>query len=331
MMRISRFLILLLTGLYSCNAQSPNNNNTSTSIAFYNVENLFDTVDDPDTWDDDFTPKGSNRYTQKIYEQKLHNIATVIKEIAPTIIGLAEIENETVLQDLIAQPELAALQYKYVWYDSPDPRGIDVALLYNSNAFKPVHSQHYPVIYPHLKTRDVLYVAGKLNGETIHLLVNHWPSRREGVSKSEPKRIAAAKVNKRIADSLLKADAGNKVFIMGDMNDNPSDKSVSSILNASTTIKSKKGYLYNPWAAIHQSGEGSSVYHRQWDHFDQLIISGAVVEGNGMHYKQADIFDEPFIRNRKFGEDGYPFRSFRGRNWNNGYSDHFPIVLYLQQ
>lgn len=329
MIRTKILAVLLLVSLYSCNGQS--NTTADAVIAFYNVENLFDTEDDPDTWDDDFTPKGSYRYNEKIYKQKLHNIATVIKDINPDVLGLAEIENETVLKDLIAQPDLKGYQYKYAWYNSPDPRGIDVALLYKAASLKVEKAQNYAVKLEGLKTRDVLFVTGALHGETVHFLVNHWPSRREGVRKSEPKRIAAAKVNKRIADSLLRKDARAKIFIMGDMNDNPTDKSVADGLEASSTRKDKKGYLYNPWADIHRSGQGTSVYHKQWDHFDQLIISGAAVEGKGLHLKEADIFDETYIRNPDYGADGYPYRSFNGKRWNNGYSDHFPVVLYLQQ
>lgn len=325
---IKTITLLLLITIYSCDAQNKSSTN-KTVVAFYNVENLFDTKDDPKTWDDDFTPKGSYRYTDKIYNQKLHNIAKVINEINPTIMGLAEVENNTVLKDLLNQPEINN-QYKYVWFNSPDPRGIDVALLYNSSKFKVIASHNYPVVYTGMKTRDVLYVCGEMNGETVHILVNHWPSRREGERESEPKRIAAAKVNKRIVDSLFKKDANSKIFIMGDMNDNPDNNSIAKALGASPALKTKKGYLYNPWAAIYKSGKGTSVYHNQWDHFDQLIISGAVVDGKGLHYKSADIFDEDFIRNTKY-EDAYPLRSFKGNNWANGYSDHFPIVMYLQQ
>lgn len=320
--------LILFASLYSCNAQQAGTGDIA--IAFYNVENLFDTKDDPDTWDDDFTPTGSYRYTEKVYQQKLHNIATVIKDINPDIIGLAEIENETVLKDLIAQPELAAYNYSYKWFNSPDPRGIDLALLYKSDVFEPAHAHNYPVIHPGLKTRDVLYVSGQVHGEIMHILINHWPSRGEGLKKSIPKREAAAKVNKRIVDSLLKKDARNKIFVMGDMNDNPDDESVTRILEAKPGKLNKKGYLYNPWAALYTSGKGTSVYHKHWDLFDQIIISGAVTDGNGLHLKKARIFDAGYIRNSNY-EDGYPLRSFRGRNWNNGYSDHFPVVIYLEQ
>lgn len=328
MTKIRIAIIILMCHLYGCSAQH-NTTYGDAVIAFYNVENLFDTKDDPNTWDDDFTPKGSYRYTDKVYQHKLHNIARVIADINPTVIGLAEVENKTVLKDLITQPELKKHNYKFVWFDSPDPRGIDVALLYKAGDFTPSKSRNYPVIQDGLKTRDVLYVSGKLNNEQIHLLVNHWPSRREGTTKSEPKRMAAAKVNKRIADSLLKKDTNSKIFIMGDMNDNPSNNSITQTLQASANKKDKKGYLYNPWAQLHQSGQGTSIYHKHWDHFDQMIISGAVVKGKGLHLKEVDIFDEQYIRNEGYGADGYPFRSFRGRNWNKGYSDHFPIVMYL--
>ena len=333
---MNRILILIaaIAAFSSCEAQQ--NRKGKTVVAFYNVENLFDTYNDPKTRDDEFTPKGGYRYTQKVYTQKLHNIATVINEINADIIGLAEIENNTVLKDLIAQEELKHKHYRYAWINSTDVRGIDVALLYNSENFKIISKSAYPIYIQEgakrLYTREVLYVVGKLNGETIHLLVNHWPSRREGKTKSVPKRKAAALVNKLIADSLMRKDRNAKVIIMGDMNDNPDDESVAKVLKATSSKKySKRGALYNPYAKIHETGRGTSVYHKDWYHFDQIIISDSwLIDNKGLHYNSADIFDDDFIRN-KGHLDAYPKRSFKGKQWNNGYSDHLPIMIYLSK
>lgn len=317
-------LIALLFTFNICSAQE---NKKKCSIAFYNVENLFDTVDDPNTADEEFTPKGAYRYTEKVYAQKLHNIATVINKLNAVIVGLAEIENSTVLKDLVAQPELKKHNYKFAWYDSPDPRGIDVALLYNSEHFKLLQSKIYPVRMRGLRTRDVLHVSGVLQGDTVQILVNHWPSRGEGLQESIPKRLAAAQVNKKIVDSLLSKNSRNKIIIMGDMNDNPTDENITKVLGAGSA---KTNTLYNPWADIYRSGKGTSVFHKKWDHFDQVIISSAWLKNSSWHFENAEIFDEDFVRNTKYA-DAYPFRSFNGKNWNNGYSDHLPVILHLSK
>ncbi len=314
-------LMLMLT---SCTAQESKQH---CAVAFYNVENLFDTVDDPATMDDEFTPTGGYRYTDKVYRQKLHNIATVIGKLDAVLVGLAEIENNTVLKDLVAQPELKKHSYNYAWHNSPDPRGIDVALLYDQAHFKVLHTEAIPVSMKGLVTRDVLYVKGVLDGDTIHVHVNHWPSRGEGLKESIPKRRAAAIITEKNIRSILAANPKAKIIIMGDMNDNPGDESISQVLGAKND---KNGKLYNPWMTLHQSGKGTSVYNRKWDHFDQVIISRAFLQGGGWQYDKAEIFDAAFIRNKGF-EDAYPLRSFKGYHWNNGYSDHLPVVLYLRR
>lgn len=323
MKRIEILLALLLT-LTSCAAQEDQQH---CAVAFYNVENLFDTVDDPATMDDEFTPTGRYRYTDKVYRQKLHNIATVIGELDAVLVGLAEIENNTVLKDLTAQPELKKYNYKYAWYNSPDPRGIDVALLYDPAHFMVLHTEAVPVRMKGLVTRDVLYVQGILDGDTVHVHVNHWPSRGEGMQESIPKRRAAAIIVEKNIRSILAANPKAKIIVMGDLNDNPGDESISEVLGAKND---RNAQLYNPWLGLHHSGKGTSVYNRKWDHFDQVIISKAFQAGDGWHYEKAEIFDAAFIRNKGF-EDAYPLRSFKGYHWNNGYSDHLPVVLHLRR
>lgn len=332
------FILILTTTLFSCTAQQTGKQYCA--VAFYNTENLFDTIDDPDTYDEDFTPGGTYRYTAKVYQQKLHNIATVIQKLGTdktpggvSLIGLAEIENMSVLKDLTAQNELKKRNYKYISYNSPDARGIDVALLYQPKQFKPLKSAPYAVKNNGYEfTRDVLYVCGILNGDTIHILVNHWPSRREGIAKSAPKRAAAAMVNKHIVDSLMRRNINARIIIMGDMNDNPRDESISKVLHAYGNKDIEKlGFLYNPWQLIHKPGTGTSVYHREWDLFDQVIISDCWLHCKGWQYASADIFDEAFIRNDYKGADAYPKRSFKGNRWANGYSDHLPVVIYFSK
>ena len=323
-MKKTELLLLLLLVLTSCAAQE---NKQHCAVVFYNVENLFDTVDDPATMDDEFTPTGRYRYTHKVYQQKLHNIATVINELDAVLVGLAEIENNTVLKDLTAQPELQKYNYKYAWYNSPDPRGIDVALLYNPTRFKVMHTQAISVRMKGLATRDILYVKGVLDGDTVHVHVNHWPSRGEGMKESMPKRRAAAIIVEKNIRSILAANPKAKIIVMGDLNDNPDDESISKVLGAKNDKTAK---LYNPWTGLHQSGKGTSVYNRKWDHFDQVIISKAFLQGGGWQYDKAEIYDAAFIRNKGF-EDAYPLRSFKGYHWNNGYSDHLPVILHLRR
>lgn len=334
-MMLKKLLPVLLLSFCSCVAQQNKEvNEDNFTIAFYNVENLFDTFDDPDTHDEEFTPHGAYRYTEKVYQQKLHNIATVISQLdngnAPAIIGLAEVENKTVLKDLIGQYELKSANYQFIHYDSHDGRGIDVALLYKADRFKVLNHEPLKVHGDGFFGRDILYVSGIINTDTVHILVNHWPSRREGIKESDPKRAVAALANKYITDSLLKNNGASKIIIMGDMNDNPTDESISSVLDAYHPNPEYKTccFLWNPFLSLYKSGKGTSVYHRKWDLFDQIIISDAFWWKKGMHFKKAEIFDADYIRNNYDG-DAYPKRSFRGRQWNNGYSDHLPVLMHF--
>lgn len=323
--------------------KNSNSQSRTATIAFYNVENLFDTKDDPKTNDESFTPTGSYRYTDKVYKQKLNNIANAIATMegkdqpdGPAIIGLAEIENNTVLKDLTKQNAIKGRGYKYVWYNSPDNRGIDVAMLYNPKQFKVISSKALPIRFSgkdkYDKTRDVLYVHGVLMGDTVHVLVNHWPSRAEGQRRSEPKRVAAAQVNKDKVDELLRENINANIIIMGDLNDNPDDISVTQTLRAYDNASiEKKGFLYDPFAQLYKSGKGTSVYHRQWDMFDQIIISDGMLQDDGWKFKKAKVHDVKLLKDTYRGVEGYPYRSFKGTHWIKGYSDHFPVLLYLSR
>ena len=213
-----------------------------TTIAFYNVENLFDTVDDPATADDDFTPKGKLNWTLKRYKVKVRKLGSVISQLGlnrstkvPVIVGLVEVENASVVSDLANSSYLKKHHYGYVHHDSPDERGIDVALLYSKVAFELFDSSTYPVFLENEKgerdyTRDILKVSGKLHGELVHILVNHWPSRREGTAISEPKRIATAITVRTIIDTINQKEMNPKIILMGDFNDDPTSKSVKEFL-----------------------------------------------------------------------------------------------------
>lgn len=312
------------------------------AIAFYNFENLYDTKDDPKKNDEEFLPNGANAYTETVYRQKLHNLATVLQQLGtdvtpdgPAIIGTAEIENESVLLDLVAQPEIQRRQYRVVLFEGPDSRGIDCGLLYNPKYFKVLSGQSLRVDLSSTgegATRDVLYVSGILSGDTVHVLVNHWPSRRGGEAASAPRRAIAAAVSRRIADSLIAINPDTKIIVMGDLNDDPVDASLVKVLKASGDRKKiGRSSLFNPFTKFYKDGIGSLGYNDSWNLFDQIIISGAFLNDStaGWRYHKAEVFNRDFLKT-KFGQyKGYPHRSFSGNTWINGYSDHFPTLVYL--
>lgn len=310
---------------------------TMYSVAFYNVENLFDTVDNPLKKDEEFTPVGAFKYTGKIYRAKLRNIARVLADMGKEtdadgvdIVGLAEIENDRVLKDLVSQMAIKQRNYKYIWFESPDMRGINTAMLYNPQCFRLLSSKPVQVKLPGDPTRYVLFVSGVLAGDTVHLLVNHWPSRREGKDKTEPDRHAAAMVNKHIVDSLLQKNIHAKILVMGDFNDNPDDKSILNVLAATGDKEHlKTGQLFNPWLNIYKSGTGSLRYKKHWDMFDQVMMSSAFLTKGRLKFHKAEIFKKDYLFTKTGNFKGYPHRSFGGTWWLNGYSDHLPVILYL--
>lgn len=334
-------LVVWLCPLAAC-AQKQHQHQTL-ALAFYNLENLFDTQNDPRTDDDDFTPNGVYQYTQAIYRQKLHNIATVLAQLGagntpdgPAIIGVAEVENGRVLADLLRQPEIAKRQYKYVWFEGNDPRGIDVALIYHPKYFRVLGARPHPVTLLHNgrreKTRDILLVSGILMGDTVHILVNHWPSRREGAAASAPKRAAVAAINRKAINAILAFKPRSRIIVMGDLNDDPTDPSVAQVLGANGNKNEvKMNGLYNPWTAVLRTGTGSAGYDNKWNLFDQIILSGAYLQAipNRWRYSRAEVFNKAFLRRGSGKYKNYPQRSFSGYRWLNGYSDHFPTLVYL--
>jgi hypothetical protein len=342
----SRFALLLFFLLCSATtfAQKSTTQYQVTAVAFYNFENLFDTLDDPWKFDEEFTPKGDNHYTGTIYKAKLHNLATVLQQLGtdvtpdgPALIGTAEIEHGSVLQDLADQPEIRDRHYRYVHFESPDSRGIDVALLYNPKYFTVLNAQALTTEISETgeksgRTRDVLYVTGILAGDTTHVFVNHWPSRRGGEAASAPLRAIAARVSKRVIDSLMEINPSSKILVMGDLNDDPVSPSVAKVLGAKgDRDKIKKGDLFNPWMAYYNKGIGTLGYNDSWNLFDQIILSSGWFQPKAKDwtYYKSEIFSRDFLK-EKFGQyKGYPHRSFSGSNWINGYSDHFPVLVYF--
>lgn len=316
------------------------------TIAFYNLENLFDFENDPITFDDDRTPDGKDHWTEDLYKAKLKNMAQVISEIGaevtgntPTIVGVCEIENRRVLEDLLNEAPLLDKAYGIIQFDSPDRRGIDVALLYQKQVFTPTHYKAIPLfIYAgndlakRIYTRDQLLVSGMLDGERIHFIVNHWPSRSGGEARSRPKRIKAAQLNKRIIDSLFVEDPYAKVITMGDLNDDPTSPSVKEYLKTvGDKEKLQLKQLYNPMEAMFKKGLGTLAWRDSWNLFDQMILSTELLKEEYSSYRfyQAGIYNKPYLANSRGRYKGYPYRSFGDGGFTGGYSDHFPVFLYL--
>ena len=294
-------LVLFLNSFYLCSQDLNEKKYIVNTIAFYNVENLFDTFDDPNTFDDDRTPKGKDKWTNDIYKKKIINIARVIADIGfdltksgPSIVGLCEIENKKVLNDLINKTPLIKENYGIVHYDSPDERGVDVAMLYKKDRFKVKSSKVHPLYLKRKDgsidyTRDHLVVTGELDNDPIYFIINHWPSRAGGQMKSEPSRVLAGELNKKIIDSILKENPRAYIINMGDFNDNPNDKSIQSNLNSiSKKTEMEFNQLYNPMTELYKKGYGSYKYRGDWDMIDQFFLSKNLVDDrNGLFFLAA--------------------------------------------
>lgn len=361
-LRLISFLILLWPMVKT--AAQPKKYSIHT-VAFYNFENLFDTINDPNTNDDEWTPKGNQRWTSKKYSQKLQNLSRVLLEIgssentnAPTFIGCSEIENRGVLEDLIKEPKLIDKEFGIIHFDSPDKRGIDVALLYQKKFFKPTTYMNIPLYVYKVEnktktisksefddktddnlelnsqtnrvfTRDQLMVTGFLEGEEISIIVNHWPSRSGGEKKSSPYREAAGVLNRKIIDSLQGINPNAKVITLGDLNDGPYNKSVKIGLGAKTTKKEVPLMgIYNPFEEMAKKGLGTIAYRDSWDIFDQIMVSQSLIQEDFSTFKywKAGIYNKPFLIQASGQYKGYPKRHSATEI---GFSDHFPVYIYL--
>jgi len=314
------------------------------AIGFYNFENLFDTEDDPAINDSEFLPTGAKQWTNEIYQEKLGNLARVVSEMGTelspdgiSILGVAEIENRRVLEDFAKQEKVANRNYQIIHFDSPDYRGIDVALLYQAKYFRPTSSRAItmPIYTPTgdtTATRDILFVSGLYDGEPLHIMVNHWPSRRGGEAATAPYRNAAALICKTVADSLMQADPNAKVIIMGDLNDDPISPSVKKVLDVSFKKEdTKKGGLFNPMYDFFKRGLGTLAYQDAWNLFDQIILSKGLVneKAGGFQFYSARVFNENYLFQKSGQYRGYPHRTFSGDTYIGGYSDHLPVFVYL--
>ena len=336
--------VLLLTNIYATRSQDKKY--AIRTIAFYNLENLFDTINDP-TINDEASPMMELKYNRSaVYWDKIEKLASTIAQIgleksktSPAIIGVAEVENRSVLEDLVKSKHLLKNNYGIIHYDSPDKRGIDVALLYQKKYFNPVfHEVFNPNIYRGNRkvfTRDQLLVSGYLDDEFIHLIVNHWPSRSGGEAKSRPLREKAAYQNVKIIKKIREKDAAAKIILMGDFNDDPINASFKKVLKPKRKKKNVgKNDLYNPYENMYRKGFNTLAYRDNLNLFDMLLISAGLVDGGEKDFSsykmfQAKIFNKRFLSDSKGKYKGYPFRSFSNGGYTGGYSDHYPVYIYL--
>ncbi|MCB0824073.1 MAG: endonuclease/exonuclease/phosphatase family protein [Bacteroidales bacterium] len=312
-------------------------------MGFYNLENLFDTINNKELFlSEEFTPESEKQWTSQRYHEKLNHMAEVISKIGTDVtpdgvalLGVSEIENRGVLEDLVKESSIADRDYQIVHYDSPDRRGVDVGLLYQPKYFEVVNSASHRLTMPddtNFRTRDQLVVSGYLNGEMIHVIVNHWPSRSGGEKRSRPKRNAAGELSRHIVDSLLNLDPNAKILVMGDLNDDPVNPSVLEHLRAKGKEKElEPGDMYNPMYNLYREGIGSLAYRDLWNLFDQVIVSQALLGDDKSSYKfyKAFVFNKNFLKQKEGAFAGYPNRTFVGDRYLGGYSDHFPVYVLL--
>ena len=344
---MKNYILGILLAIISINTVAQEKRNFKIhTIAFYNVENLFDTINDINK-NDEASPIMEIKFNRsEIYKKKVENMASVIADIgsdlvnkSPSIVGLSEVENRNVIEDLLNNKHLLNKNYDIVHYDSPDERGIDVGLIYNKDVFK-VNStkSHELIIYDNKSskrnyTRDQLVVSGLLDNELIHIIVNHWPSRSGGEERSRAGRMAAAELNKKIIDSLQNKYKNAKIITMGDFNDDPHDDSMKKILNAKKYIEDvKTNGIYNPMEVIlSDQGIGSNAYRDVWQLFDQILVTEPFLNKKYDSYQfyKAGIFNKSYLINKAGRYKGYPFRSFSWGSFTGGYSDHLPPYIYL--
>lgn len=314
-------------------------------VAFYNLENLFDTIDTPDVRDTEFSPLGDKKWNSEKYWKKINNIADVISDLgadkgvgAPAVMGLCELENKQVIVDLINSPQLKPYNYQIVHYNSPDKRGIDVCLIYQPRFFQVTNSKSVPLLInkensdERLYTRDQLMVSGIFDGEPMHFIVNHWPSRYGGEARSAPLRNAAALLCRSIVDSLQTVDKDAKVIVMGDLNDDPINESVELYLRArGKKRKMREGDMFNTMYKHYHDGIGTLAYRDKWNLFDQMIITKSLMGSDYSTYKfkSSLIYNKPKMMVQEGKYKGYPFRTYVGGRYDGGYSDHFPVYMIL--
>lgn len=327
------FFFVLVSG---CTAATPEKN--SINMLFYNFENLFDTQDDPSVNDEEFLPESEKHWTRSRFREKINRLSKVILASSghepPQIIGCCEIENRFVLEELTRRSALQKWDYQIIHKDSPDPRGIDVALLYRG-ACKPIAYAYYPLTDLNGKpigTREILHASFLLQkNDTLHVLVMHWPSRSGGQTETEPKRVVAAQKAKQLVDSIQQKNKEAKIVLMGDLNDTPTDKSIAQTLRAKQADSPKtKGELVN--ISARWKGQGTVKYKQNWDIFDQFIVSDVLLKKQkwSVDQKASKVLDFDFLLEEDTRYPGKkPFRTYLGPNYHGGFSDHLPVLLKL--
>ncbi|MFT5231059.1 MAG: endonuclease/exonuclease/phosphatase family metal-dependent hydrolase [Patiriisocius sp.] len=305
------------------------------TIAFYNLENLFDTVNDPEKMDEDFTPQSDRKWNEDRLAAKVRKLGSVIARIGeqdnpnyPTLVGVAEVENEFVMQRLVDSPHLKELGYSFAHFNSPDERGVDTALIYRSSFFKVLTSEaiFVPIVtpkgHPDL-TRDILHVTGELEGQRVHVLVNHWPSRRAGEDETAYRRMEAAKKNRTVIAAIKSTEPAARIIVMGDFNDDPHSASIAHLMDTD---------FYNPMQLLLTPDEGSATYRGQWNLFDQILVSNDFMKpyDNPFSFEKAAIFNEKSIIINKGKYKGNPFRTYAGDKYLGGVSDHFPVYAIFK-
>ncbi len=307
------------------------------SIAFYNLENLFDTENNKFTLDKDFTSGGNLEWSRDRYLRKIENLSKVISkigiknaELPPVLLGVSEVENKTCLLDLVTSKKLLPYGYDFVHYDSPDERGIGVAFLYQKKYFELTYSEPYTLFLTDDKnnrdfTRDILLISGKLFDEEVFVIVNHWPSRNKGKNFSDGKRIKAAKLVRKIIMGLQKENENPHIIIMGDFNDEPNNNSIQNYLISEG--------LFNPMLPLKQNKRGSVKYNGKWYMFDQIILSNSFIIGGSkkMKFNKAEIYDAYFLTEKAGKRKGAPKRTYIGKWHQGGYSDHFPVFVNFKK
>ena len=338
---------ILLTGLFAVLlaagfAQKPY------KVVFYNFENLFDTINDPGVNDTEFTPEGPKKWNSYKYNKKIGNLERVLFDIAsadqdfPIVIGVSEIENRSVMEDVIATPKLAKGNYRIVHFDSPDARGVDVGFYYRPDVFKLEGRAAVPFHMPDnpdFRTRDFVTMWGTIEGEPFYFVVCHWPSRLGGQAASEPKRLAAATRVRELVDSVRQANPATKVVVMGDLNDDATDRSIVECLGAKGKLgQVAAGDMFNPFIAMLKAGYGSLAYRDDWNLFDNIIVSENLATGSTGELKlqrvgdtkfYGVIFRRPYMIQKEGQYKGYPLRTFVGNNFQGGFSDHLPVYIYI--
>ncbi len=312
------------------------------TIVSWNVENLFDTIDAPDIIDEEFLPGSDLNWNTEKYLQKLKNLDYVLSSInkneLPELIALQEIENIEVLKDLIKQEGLSKAKYSILHKESPDLRGIDVALLYRSDAFVLVSSEMLRIqieLEPDFKTRDIMYVFGKLHGDEIHIFINHWSSRRGGEQESEPKRMASAILARKKIDEIQKIDKNAKIILLGDFNDTPFNASLKSELRAGNNLTPEKtGDLYNLMYDLAANGKGSHSFDGKWNMLDNVVVSYPLLfakKGFSVNFSTIGLFfdEKTVFLNNKTGF-WQPNRTYSGNRYYAGFSDHLPVFVQLK-